>query len=193
MIERDPMFGHDPGGDFGRDCEPVDLREAFAYWTEPVEEEKPSEEAHLAHFLEALSKSGPQLHDAGAGCDATNPIGRRAAPRLRLSLPARFVSIEGTHKAIVLNISRTGAQIAILESLREGEGGFLQCGNLKAFAVATRSEFSLNALQFDEPLTHEDVLDLRRYFEEFEERERRLLIETARLWVTGENKDGRAI
>lgn len=121
------------------------------------------------------------------------PIGRRAAPRLRLSLPAQLIAIEKAHACILLNISRTGAQVAILDAIREGEGAILRCGIINHFAIVARSEFGLNALVFDEPLTDEMVLDLRRYHENFEERQKRALIETARKWVTGDSSDGRAI
>lgn len=120
-------------------------------------------------------------------------IGRRAAPRLRLSLPGRLVAVERSHQCIVMNLSRTGAQVAILESLREGEGAMLKCGAIDHFVVVTRSEFGLNALEFEEPLSDELVLDIRRYHETFEDRERRNLIETARKWVNGDTDDDRAI
>ena len=92
-----------------------------------------------------------------------------------------------------MNLSRSGAQVAILESVREGEGAFLKCGKIDHFVVVTRSEFGLNALEFDEPLSDELVLDIRRYHENFEERERRALVETARKWVSGDSDDDRAI
>lgn len=97
------------------------------------------------------------------------------------------------HRCILLNLSRTGAQVAILDSLREGEGAILKCGVINHFAVVTRSEFGLNALAFDEPLTNAQVIDIRHYYENFEEREKRALIETARKWATGEVDDDRAI
>ncbi|WP_146107747.1 PilZ domain-containing protein [Porphyrobacter sp. HT-58-2] len=125
--------------------------------------------------------------DAKAGV----PVGRRAAPRLRLSLPAQLVAVEKVHTCILLNLSRTGAQVAILDAMREGEGAILRCGIINNFAIITRSEFGLNALEFDEPLTDEIVLEIRRYHETFEEREKRALIETARKWVTGDNSDER--
>jgi len=120
-------------------------------------------------------------------------VGRRAAARLRLSLPARFIAIERTHNCILLNLSRTGALLAILHSVREGESGFLRCGKINAFAIVTRSEFGLNALQFEEEISHESVLEIRRHYENFEQRERRQLIETARQWVNGDSNDERAI
>jgi hypothetical protein len=121
------------------------------------------------------------------------PVGRRSAPRLRISLPGQLIAVEKAHTCILMNLSRTGAQVAILESLREGEGAILRCGKINHFGIVTRSEFGLNALQFDEPLSDHLVLEIRRYHENFEERERRALIETARKWVTGDNEDERPI
>lgn len=124
--------------------------------------------------------------EAGA---VTTQAGRRAAPRLRLSLPAKLIAVEKAHTCILLNLSRTGAQVAILDAMREGEGAILRCGMIDHFAIITRSEFGLNALEFDEPLSDEIVLETRRYHENFEERERRALIETARKWATGDSDD----
>lgn len=121
------------------------------------------------------------------------PVGRRSAPRLRLSLPAKLVAVEKAHTCILLNLSRTGAQVAILDAMREGEGAILQCGLIDHFAIVTRTEFGLNALMFDEPLTDQIVIEVRRYHENFEEREKRALIETARKWVNGDTSDDRAI
>jgi hypothetical protein len=114
-------------------------------------------------------------------------IGRRAAARLRLSLPGQLIAVERVHRCILMNLSRTGAQVAILDALREGEGAILRCGSIDHFTFVTRSEFGLNALQFEEPLTDREVLEIRHLYENFEERERRALMETARKWVTGDN------
>jgi hypothetical protein len=97
------------------------------------------------------------------------------------------------HTCILLNLSRTGAQVAILDAMRTGEGAILRCGLINHFAIVTRTEFGLNALEFDEPLTDEIVLEIRRYHENFEEREKRTLMETARKWVTGDTDDDRPI
>lgn len=120
-------------------------------------------------------------------------VGRRAAPRLRLSLPAQLIAVEKVHTCILLNLSRTGAQVAILDAMRKGEGAILRCGLIKHFGIVTRTEFGLNALEFDEPLTDDIVLEIRRYHENFEEREKRALMETARRWVTGDTDDDRPI
>lgn len=133
------------------------------------------------------------MADRESGDDTTPilPIGRRSAPRLRLSLPAQLIAVEKVHTCILLNLSRSGAQVAILDAIRVGEGAILRCGAINQFAIVTRNEFGLNALQFDEPLTDAIVLEIRRYHENFEGRERRALIETARKWVTGDTSDDR--
>lgn len=120
-------------------------------------------------------------------------VGRRTAPRLRISLPGQLIAVDKVHTCILLNLSRTGAQVAILEALREGEGAILRCGVINHFAIVARSEFGLNALEFDERLSDAVVLEIRRYHENFEERERRELIEKARRWVTGDTDEDRSI
>jgi hypothetical protein len=129
----------------------------------------------------------PQPQDGAAF-----PVGRRSAPRLRISLSAQLIAVDKAHPCILLNLSRTGAQVAILDAMREGEGAILRCGMIDHFAIVTRSEFGLNALMFDEPLTDGIVLETRRYYETFEEREKRALIETARKWATGDTDGDRA-
>ncbi|MEQ8773382.1 MAG: PilZ domain-containing protein [Erythrobacter sp.] len=130
----------------------------------------------------------------GSGGAALPPIpntGRRAAPRLRVSLPARLITIEGNQPCVLMNLSRSGAQVAVLESVRVGEGAVLRCGSLEAFGDVIRSDFGLNAIRFEHELTDEQVLDIRHYHETFEDRERRSLSDTARKWVTGDNSDER--
>jgi hypothetical protein len=138
------------------------------------------------------SLKGHLLIDPDAPKPLPSKIGRRSAPRLRLSLPGQLVAVERVHRCILLNLSRSGAQVAILDSLRVGEGAILRCGAIDTFAVVTRSEFGLNALEFDEPLSDAQVLDIRHLYENFEERERRTLMETARKWVTGDSDDDRS-
>lgn len=92
------------------------------------------------------------------------PVGRRTAPRPRLSLPAEPIAVERAHACILTNLTRTGAEVAILAAMRS---------------------------IFDELLTDEQVLEIRRHSENFEEREQRALIETARTRVTVDSDDDR--
>lgn len=138
------------------------------------------------------ARKEPRLIDPEVPQPLPSKIGRRSAARLRLSLPGQLVAVERVHRCILLNLSCSGAQVAILESLRQGEGAILRCGLIDHFAVVTRSEFGLNALEFEEPLTNAQVLDVRHLYENFAERERRALMETARKWVTGDSDDDRS-
>lgn len=142
-------------------------------------------ELQVLRDIAAAEASAPRFSPA--------KIGRRHAARLRVSLPGQMIGVEKVQPCILLNLSRTGAQVAILESLRIGEGAIVRCGAVNQFGVVTRSEFGLNALEFEEMIDHELVLEIRRYHENFEERERRALIETARNWVSGETDDERPI
>lgn len=139
------------------------------------------------------AQSGTAGQGARGGTPAIPNTGRRSAPRLRVSLPARLISIEGNQPCVLMNLSRSGAQVAVLDAIRVGEGAVLRCGSLEVFGDVIRSDFGLNALRFEEELTDAQVLDIRHYYETFEERERRSLIDTARKWVTGDSDDDRPI
>lgn len=121
---------------------------------------------------------------------ATQPIetGRRAAPRLRLSLPGVFLAVRGNLKCIVTNMSQTGVLIAVNEALNVGEEGYLRCGPIDHFVTVTRKDNGLNALEFDNPVSHDFVLQMRRFQETLEERDERELMETVRSWTQGDNQ-----
>ena len=140
---------------------------------------------------EAGRRSDPRSDRGGVG--PTPNTGRRAAPRLRVSLPARLISVEGNQPCVLMNLSRSGAQVAVLDAIRVGEGAVLQCGSLEVFGDVIRSDFGLNAIRFEDEISDRQVLDIRHYHETFEERERRSLIDTARKWVTGESADDKPV
>lgn len=130
------------------------------------------------------SRSDPDLTEA-------QPItGRRSAPRLRLSIPARIETPFGAQRCVLVDVSRTGAQIGLEDPLAAGEGAYLIVGDLEAFAFVTRRIKNdiggTNGLQFEEPIGDEAVLAIRRYSESFEEDQRRALRTQARAWVLGE-------
>ncbi len=121
-------------------------------------------------------------------------VGRRAAPRLRLAIPARFVSITATQNCIMLDISRSGARIALASPAPCRQSGYIEIGRLEVFGMVVRSESGaedggvggVNAVAFDEPISQAEVLEIRRYAELFEQRERQSLRDQVRRWVTGE-------
>ncbi|WP_073975916.1 PilZ domain-containing protein [Erythrobacter donghaensis] len=122
-------------------------------------------------------------------------IGRRASARLRLAIPARFVSVAATQACILLDVSRSGARIALARPVPCRQSGYVAVGLLELFGVVVREERAgadkgrggINAVAFDEPISEADVLAIRRYAEDFELRERHALRDQVRRWVAGES------
>jgi hypothetical protein len=117
-------------------------------------------------------------------------IGRRSAARVRLAVPARFVSIYSTQACILIDLSSSGARIGLAKPLHKGQAGYLEVAGNEIFGTVVRAEFGLeggtNALAFDEPFASEQVIAIRRFAEHFEARERFKLRDQVRRWVTGE-------
>ncbi len=116
--------------------------------------------------------------------------GRRAAARLRLSIPVRFMTVYEFQHCILLDLSQTGARIALAAPMAVGAGGFLWVGQIEVFGEAVRCEpgmgGGINGLVFDEPLSHAAVLAVRSHAETFEQTEREALRDQVRRWVAGE-------
>ncbi len=130
----------------------------------------------------ALSKPGSASH-----FDPFVKTGRRGAARLRLAIPARVVSLYSTQRCVLLDVSRTGAQIALKKPLDLGEGALLQVHTLDQFASAVRLGNGRNGLEFETPLSDELVIQMRWFGEQIEEREKRELREAVRAWVNGDH------
>lgn len=122
--------------------------------------------------------------------DAQAMAGRRAAPRLRLAIPARFVSIYATQRCMLVDLSRTGARIALGAPVATGQCGYLEIDRFEVFGTIVRMhrehDIAFNALCFDEPIAAEAVLVIRSYAEGLETRTHLALREQVRRWVTGE-------
>lgn len=118
------------------------------------------------------------------------PIGRRAAARLRLSIPVRFTTIYGTYECILLDLSQTGARIALANPMSAGMGGYLTVAQLEMFGEVVRCQRSgdggVNALAFDDPLPHGAVVRVRHHADTLRQRESAELRDQVRRWVTGE-------
>lgn len=122
--------------------------------------------------------------------DGSLAVGRRASARLRLALPGRFTAISGTQNCIIVDLSRTGARLAVVRPIPAGQQGYVELGRFELFGsivrLEQRSGGGLNAISFDEPLAKAQVLEIRRYAEHFAERESAALREQARRWVNGQ-------
>lgn len=123
--------------------------------------------------------------------DAQAIAGRRAAPRLRLAIPARFVSIYATQRCMLVDISRTGARIALAAPVAMGQCGYLEIDRFEIFGAVVRmhreGEVAFNAIAFDDPIASDAVLLIRTYAEGLEVRAHLALREQVRRWVSGEN------
>ena len=124
---------------------------------------------------------------AGEGVVA---VGRRAAPRLRLAIPARFVSIYSVQPCVLLDISCTGARMALGEPLARGKSGYIEIARMEIFGDVVRTERGVdggvNAIAFEHPISKAQVLEIRCFAEDFELREHKALRDQVRRWVTGE-------
>ncbi|MEM6585750.1 MAG: PilZ domain-containing protein [Pseudomonadota bacterium] len=125
------------------------------------------------------------LPEAREGQEPLKKVGRRAAPRLRLSLEAKLVTLTETRRCVVLDVSRTGAQISLAKPLAIGEAGFLRFAQREVFGGVVRESAGRNALEFDEQLSDAEVLDIRRYAESYEADQRKALMQEVREWVMG--------
>lgn len=121
--------------------------------------------------------------------DAVDQIGRRAAARLRLSIPARMLTVYETQHCILLDLSQTGARIPLAIPLVVGDGGYLNVGRLEVFGEAVRCKRGtgggINGIAFEAPLSHAAVLAVRHHAETFQQRERDSLRDQVRRWVNG--------
>ncbi|MEM7690759.1 MAG: PilZ domain-containing protein [Pseudomonadota bacterium] len=115
-------------------------------------------------------------------------VGRRKAARLRLSIPAKLVTVSETRRCVLIDLSRTGAQIALPKPLQVGDAAFLRFAGFDVFASALRCDQGRNGLEFDMELSDADVIAIRHYAESAEADERRALIDEARAWVMGSGK-----
>lgn len=120
-----------------------------------------------------------------ADLDPLENVGRRSAPRLRLSIPARLVTVSETRRCVLLDVSRTGAQIGLAKPLDVGDAGFLRFADLEVFGAVIRSSTGSNGLEFDVEMADDEVLAIRRFAESYQYDERQALMDEARAWVMG--------
>lgn len=117
------------------------------------------------------------------------PVGRRGAPRLRLSLPARLVTLSDTRRCILTDLSLSGAQVGLEHPLREGADVFLQIHTIDQFGTVMRSatghKGGLNGVHFETPLSQDQVIAMRHYAESFEYETNRSLRREVEAWVSG--------
>lgn len=94
-----------------------------------------------------------------------------------------------TRPCILLDLSQTGAQIGLREPLKKGADVILLFKDIDQFGTVVRcaesQEGSINGINFETPLSKEDVLQIRRYTDYYEAHTIRDLKGEARAWVSG--------
>ena len=111
--------------------------------------------------------------------------GNRAAPRLCLNLPGKFMGVHGLLDCTVTNLSRIGASITLAQPLAVGAQGYLKAGPIDHFVFVVRHDAQLNALEFENPVDDRFVLQMRRFQESWDTFSRDELDESARAWIEG--------
>ncbi|BDI61718.1 PilZ domain-containing protein [Qipengyuania nanhaisediminis] len=109
----------------------------------------------------------------------------RAAPRLPLSLPAKFIAVAGRVDCIITNLSRTGVLIAVNDPIEIGAEGFLRSGPIDHFMIVARREGNHIGMTFEIPVSDAFVKGIKYYQDSFEDIEREQLANTARDWIGG--------
>lgn len=92
--------------------------------------------------------------------DAT--AGRRRHSRLRVHLPAKLITLDGTLTATLLDLSFRGARVLLGRgSVQRGDTAVLTWGTFEAFCTVAWAESGSCGLNFDEPLQPQVLIATR--------------------------------
>ena len=104
--------------------------------------------------------------------NADMQIGRRAAPRVRVYLPATLMLTNRSVNCIIENISTGGARLHLADLPRVRSDAFLMCGGLEIFSVVVWVKGHRCGLFFEDELSPDAVVAIRRFSDEYAERVR---------------------
>lgn len=112
--------------------------------------------------------------------------GRRAHSRLRVRLPARLTTLDGTSGAILTDLSFGGAKLIARCPLRPGQQAVLAWDRFEAFGTVSWAHDGMCGLTFDEFVKPRVLLDTRDLYDtEYLPSERDLARDEARAFVEG--------
>jgi len=129
-----------------------------------------------------LSLCAMAIHDP-----ALIPIGRRRDSRLRLHIPAQVATIHTTQKAELLDLSQSGAHVALSEPVIQGGDALLTWLNFEAFGRIVWASPTQAGIEFDELLAPAALLITRDLADQLvpKDERRRENNEAARTWSEG--------
>lgn len=116
---------------------------------------------------------GGDMGQIGSTSDGV-PSPRRSASRLRLRLAANVDSINGTQRAVIRDLSQTGAKLLLSEPISEGRDVVINWAGYEAFGRTVWVLDSWCGIKFDSPLDPKcmiatrDLQDLRGLTEDQE-------------------------
>lgn len=114
-------------------------------------------------------------------------LGRRREPRLRVRLEVRLITLDGTSRTVMADLSRSGARLTgHLPLLRTGQQAVIQWHEFEAFGLVAWSKPDQCGFAFDEPLAPTVLSRTRQLFDQAplgSERDRARM--TARAFVQG--------
>ena len=113
--------------------------------------------------------------------------GRRIAARARVALPASLDTIGGSVRAILRNISETGAMLEVERLPAVGSDAVLCCGELDCFGTFVWARSRWCGFAFDDPIPQATVLRLRASSDtgQAAARSQSELADAARRWAEG--------
>lgn len=124
--------------------------------------------------------------------DALHPISdaslsrtRRLHGRARLGMAARLVTFSGTSTCTLVDLSYTGACIEVVAEPRIGAMIVVESPSVELFGTVRWVRGGFCGFEFDQPLTFDEAVELRRQAETEDDRVTRDRIAYARSWVTG--------
>lgn len=117
----------------------------------------------------------------------TASIGRRRESRLRLRMDARLITLDGTSRAVMADVSSSGARVYAPDlPLRTGSEAVLQWLGREAFGVVVWTSAGQGGISFYDPIGPRELSEMRRMNDTQEPNsERRNLRGAAQAFVEG--------
>jgi hypothetical protein len=110
--------------------------------------------------------------------------GRRRHSRLRVHLPARLITLEGTLHATLLDLSFRGGKVVLAtDILRRGASAVLSWGSFEAFCTVAWTRGQSCGLDFETPLKPQVLIATRELADATPRVDSNRV--AARSWVTG--------
>ena len=115
-------------------------------------------------------------------------VGRRGVARLRLGVPAKLLLLCGTYSCRLVDLSRTGARVALTEHPRLGVEAVLQAAGFEAFGTVVWSLNGEAGMRFDRPLDEGLLLRMRDFGDAFPDRNVQQMRQSVQEWVNGSTR-----